>query len=263
MTRFEMIELHREGAVAHLVLNRPQAANAVDLTMARELLAAALEIDEDPSVRCVLLRAHGKMFCAGGDLGSFAQAGDGMPALVKEMTISLHAAISRLTRMRAPVVAAVHGAAAGAGFSLVCAADLAVIAESAKMTLAYTRAGLTPDGSSTYFLPRLIGRKRTLELMLTNRTLSAAEALDWGLVNQVVPDDELLPTAETLAATLAAGPTEAFGGVKRLVLHSASQTLESQMELESQAIADAARSHDAQEGIAAFFAKRRADFTGS
>jgi 2-(1,2-epoxy-1,2-dihydrophenyl)acetyl-CoA isomerase len=178
------------------------------------------------------------------------------------MTMYLHAAISRFARMRAPLVAAVNGTAAGAGFSLVCAADLVVAAESARFTMAYTRAGLTPDGSSTYFLPRLVGTRRALELMLTNRTLSAAEALEWGLVNRVVPDAELEEQATSLARSLAAGPTAAFGSVKRLVENSTRDSLESQMEHEARAIADAARSPDAREGIDAFFAKRAAKFSG-
>jgi 2-(1,2-epoxy-1,2-dihydrophenyl)acetyl-CoA isomerase len=260
---FETLLFEVRDGIAHLTLNRPEAANAIDIPMSQELLQAALLCDEDPSVRAVLLSASGKLFCAGGDLASFRSAGEKLPSMLKQLTAGLHVAISRLARMRAPVVAAVGGTAAGAGFSLACAADLLLAGESAKFTMAYTRVGLVPDGSSTYFLPRLIGRRRTLELMLTNRVLGAAEALDWGLVNRLVPDDQLSAEAEKSARALAEGPTGAFGATKRLVLDSDDQSLESQMELEARAIADAARSADAREGIEAFFAKRAPQFRGA
>lgn len=259
---FETLLYETRDGVAYITLNREAAANAINLQMGRDLMLAALRCDEDAGVRAVLIRAKGKIFCAGGDLGSFSSAGEGMPRLLKELTTYLHAAISRFARMSAPVVAAVHGSAAGAGFSLACASDLLVCAESAKFTLAYTRVGLTPDGSSTYYLPRLIGTRRALELMLTNRVLSSQEALAWGLVNRVVADDQLAQESESLARQLATGPTLAFGGVKQLLLSSANESLETQMEHEARAIADAARSSDAREGIEAFFAKRRAKFNG-
>ena len=259
---FETLLYETRDGVAYITLNREDAANAINLQMGRDLMLAALRCDEDPGVRAVLIRAQGKIFCAGGDLGSFSSAGEGMPRLLKELTTYLHAAISRFARMSAPVVAAVHGSAAGAGFSLACASDLLVCAESAKFTLAYTRVGLTPDGSSTYYLPRLIGTRRALELMLTNRVLSSQEALAWGLVNRVVADDQLAQESEGLARQLATGPTLAFGAVKQLLLSSANESLETQMEHEARAIADAARSSDAREGIEAFFAKRRPKFNG-
>ena len=142
-----------------------------------------------------------------------------------------------------------------------CATDLALAAESARFTMAYTRAGLTPDGSSTYFLPQLVGRRRTLELMLTNRLLSAEEACEWGIVNQVVPDAALADTAAKIAAQLASGPTGAFGVTKRLVLDSASQSLETQLELEARGISAAAGTPNGREGIAAFLAKRPPTFS--
>jgi 2-(1,2-epoxy-1,2-dihydrophenyl)acetyl-CoA isomerase len=251
----------RDG-VANITLNREKAANAIDLQMSKDLMYAALQADEDPEVRAVVIGATGKMFCAGGDLGAFSAAGDAMPSLLKEMTTYLHAGISRFARMRAPVIASVGGTAAGAGFSLVCSTDLAICGESAKFTMAYTRVGLTPDGSSTYYLPRLIGTRRTLELMLTNRVLSAAEALEWGLVNRVVPDTELADATAKLAGQLAAGATSAFGATKKLVLQSAGQTLETQMELETRGISDAARTDDAKAGLEGFLTKQPAKFPG-
>jgi 2-(1,2-epoxy-1,2-dihydrophenyl)acetyl-CoA isomerase len=262
MTELETVKFEIVDGVGHITLNRPDKANAMNPTMARELLEVAITCDEDGSVRCVLIDAVGKMFCAGGDLAEFSAAGDGMPRLLKEMTVCLHAAIGRLARMRPPVVGAVGGTAAGAGFSLVTAIDLPIAARSARFTMAYTRAGLTPDGSSTYFLPRLIGRRRTLELMITNRLLTADEALEWGILSRVVADEELDAEAWKLARQIASGPTLAYGAVKDLVLRSDSERLESQMEHEARAIADAARTADAKEGIAAFFDKRAPEFGG-
>ncbi len=249
--------------VATITMNRPDAANALSLTMAKELAEIAIRCDEDAEIRAVVITGAGRFFSAGGDVASFGAAGDGAAVLIKEMTMYLHAAISRLNRMNAPVIGAVNGMAAGAGFSIAASCDLVVVAESAVFLSAYTAAALSPDGSSTYFLPRQIGMKRTAELMLTNRRLSAQEALDWGIVNQVVADGEALETAQTLAKDLAAGPTLAFGAVKHLLHHSMSSSLETQMELEARTIADMTRTADGKEGIQAFLQKRKPEFRGS
>ncbi len=262
MNELETIRFELADNVARVTLDRPDAANAMNTQMTKDLLQVGIECDENPEVRAVLLRSEGRMFCAGGDLASFTEAGKELPRRLKEMTVYLHAAITRLARGHAPVVAAVQGPAAGGGFSLACAADLIVASDQAVFSMAYTRAGLTPDGSSTWFLPRILGRRRTMELILTNRTLSADEARDWGLINEVVSADELDARAGDLARKLAAGPTWAYGTAKELVMRSSSEDLESQMEFESQAIANAARTEDAAEGIAAFFDKRRANFVG-
>lgn len=251
----------RDG-VAHITLNRPEAANSINLEMGSDLMHAILDCSEDRAIRAVVITGAGSTFCSGGDLKSFAAHGKQLPYRLKEETTYLHAAISRLTRMDPPVVAAVNGSAAGAGMSLVCACDIVVAAESARFTMAYTRVGLTPDGSSTYFLPRIVGLKRALELTLTNRVLSAQEALDWGIVTRVVPDAELLAQAHALSTQLAAGPTKALGASKRLLHSGWTETLETQMEHESQAIAGMARTVDASEGIAAFLEKRAAKFRG-
>jgi 2-(1,2-epoxy-1,2-dihydrophenyl)acetyl-CoA isomerase len=260
---YETLLFDVEDHVARLTLNRPDAGNAMNAVMMRELRDVAIRCDEDPEIRAVVITGAGRMFCAGGDLRSFAAEGDGLPAYLKGITNDLHGAVSRLCRMDAPVVSAVKGVAAGAGFSLACAADMVIAAESARFTVAYTGVGLSPDGSCSFFLPRLIGLRRTQELMLTRRILEASEALDWNLVTRVVPDEDLRDESLKLAAQLAAGPTRAFGSVKRLLLHSSGDHLESQMEVEARAIADAARSDDGKEGIAAFLAKRKADFVGN
>jgi len=249
--------------VAHITLNRPEAANSINEEMGKDLMHAALRCDEDPGIRAVLISAAGKIFSGGGDLKAFLSKGDQLPYHVKEITTYLHAAMSRFTRMDAPVVAAVHGAAAGAGMSIAIACDIVVAAETTRFMVAYTRAGLVPDGSSTYFLPRIVGLKRALELTLTNRMFSAQEALQWGLITRVVPDNELLTQARAIAVELAAGPTRAYGISKRLLHSGWAETLETQMENESQAIASSARTADAREGITAFLEKRPPKYKGN
>jgi 2-(1,2-epoxy-1,2-dihydrophenyl)acetyl-CoA isomerase len=259
---FDNIQFQSSDGLARLTLDRPEAANALNLDLAAELLEAATLCSADATIRAVLLTGSGKMFCAGGDLRSFADAGDEVAAHLTRLADTLHAGISKFARMNAPLVVAVNGAAAGAGMSLVCMSDLAIAAQSASFTMAYTAAGLTPDGSSTYYLPRAIGTRRAKELILTNRRLSAAEALDWGLVQSVVPDDELMAEAEKLATRLSRGPTLAFGAAKRLLIDSATSKLEAQMDAETKAIADMTRNADGREGIAAFLEKRRPEFKG-
>jgi 2-(1,2-epoxy-1,2-dihydrophenyl)acetyl-CoA isomerase len=260
---FETLLLDVADGVATITINRPDSANAMSPQMAVDLSEVAIVCDDDPAVRAVVITGAGKMFCAGGDLGVFAEAGDGAKSLIKKMAGDLHMGLSRLARANAPVIAAVNGTAAGAGMSLVMACDLAVAAESAVFTMAYTRAGLVPDGSSTFYMPRKIGDRRARELMLTNRLLKAEEALDWGIVNQVVADEAVLATATALARELASGPTLAFGAVKTLLNGTFDQTLESQMELEARAIAEASVSADGREGIRAFIEKRKPEFKGA
>jgi 2-(1,2-epoxy-1,2-dihydrophenyl)acetyl-CoA isomerase len=164
--------------------------------------------------------------------------------------------------MDAPVIMAINGSAAGAGFSLAIAGDFAIAAQSARFTMAYTAAGLSPDGSSSYFLPRRVGIMRARELMMTNRRLSAEQALDWGLVNQVEADEALMVSAMQLAGTLAKGPTKAFGQVKKLLNSSYDSGLETQMQYEADSIAAMASTADGAEGVSAFLEKRKAVFSG-
>ena len=255
-------EVHDQ--IATIRLNRPDNANALNIDMSRELMQAAIQCSEDAAIRAVLLTGTGRMFCAGGDLKSFAAHGRGAPLAshLKEVTIYLHSAVSRFLRMDPPLIGVINGVAAGAGMSMACACDLVLAAESSRFTMAYTRAGLTPDGSSTYFLSRAVGMKRATELVLTNRMLSAQEAYEWGIVNQVVPDAELMSRANELAASLAAGATGAFGAAKRLLHNGWTETVETQMELEAQAIAARAHTADGDEGITAFLEKREPNFSG-
>src|ERR1041385_4102277 len=247
--------------VAHVTLNRPQAGNALDLEMAKQLMAVALRSEADQNVRAVLLKGAGKSFCAGGDVKVFLAQKD-LPAYLREITSYLHLAISRFARLDAPVIAAVQGSSAGGGFSLAISCDLVIAAESATFLMAYTKIGMAPDGGSTYFLPRLVGLKRAMELALTNRVLSAREACEGGVVTEGVAPDNLTSRTEELGRSLAQGPTGAFGAAKRLLHGGWNQTLETQMELESRAIAEAGGTADGQEGIRAFIEKRKAKFGG-
>ncbi|MBV8054485.1 MAG: enoyl-CoA hydratase/isomerase family protein [Deltaproteobacteria bacterium] len=257
------VEFEVRGHVGYITLNRPDAANALNAEVARQLDQAALLCDENADLRAVLLTGAGRMFCGGGDLKAFAaQPLEQLPAYLKSITLHFHQALHRFARMRAPLVIAVNGNAGGGGMSLALAGDIVLAAESAIFTMAYTRIGLTPDGSSTYTLPRLIGLRRAAELMLTNRTLSAREAEQMGLITRAVPDAELRQQAEALVQELVQGATRAFGGVKRLLYSSATASLAEQMELETEWIAEMARTRDAHEGITAFLGKRAPKFSG-
>ncbi len=245
--------------VGYVTLNRPHAGNSLDLGMARQLMAVALECERDKSVRAVLLRGAGNNFCLGGDVKLFHAQAD-LKSYLREITSYLHLAVSRFARLDAPVIGAVHGAAAGGGFSLAISCDLVLAADSATFLMAYTKIGMAPDGGSTYFLPRLVGFKRAMELTMTNRVLSAREACEWGLVTEVVATEKLAAHAEDLARSLAQGPTGAFGAAKRLLHNGWNESLETQMERESRAIAEAGGTVDGKEGIRAFVEKRKAKF---
>jgi len=261
--QYEAITFDVKDHVAYITLNRPDAANGVNMAMGKDLMQAAICCDEDPEIRAVLLTGAGKMFSVGGDLKYFTGFGEDLGAALKEITVYAHAANSIFIRMDAPLITAVNGPAAGMGMSFALCGDMIIAAESAMFMAAYTAAGLSPDGGMTYLLPRMIGLARTKEIILTNKRVSAQEALEWGIVNKVVQDDELMKEAEALAKKLANGPTLSFGSVKRLLNKTFSETLESQMGLEARGIANMTKTQDAKEGIAAFIERRRPDFTGS
>jgi 2-(1,2-epoxy-1,2-dihydrophenyl)acetyl-CoA isomerase len=260
MNSFEHIKFEKQGAIAKIELNRPDAANGLDTLMASELKQAARLCDGDPELKAVILSASGRFFCAGGDIKQMLSQGDAVGDAIKSLADDLHSAISILSRMQAALIVAVNGVAAGAGFSIAMVGDIVLAGESASFTMAYTGAGLCPDGSSSYFLPRLVGLRRAQELMLTNRTLSAAEACELGLVTRVVADDELQAEADKVARELAQGARLSTAYVKKLLLASAGNDLETQMELEGQLVAQCAASPDGREGIQAFVEKRKPDF---
>ena len=259
---YQHVTVERAAQVGTITLNRPDAFNAFNLAFGREILGATLELDEDPAVRCIVVTGAGKAFSAGGDVKDFTENLDGIGAFVKELTTYLHGAVSRLCRTDKPVITAVNGVVAGGGMGLALCGDLVVAAESARFTMAYSKIGAPPDGGSSYFLPRLVGLRRAAELYFTNRVLSAREALEWGLITRVVPDTEFRAAVEALAREMAQGPTRAYGAAKRLFQHSTWESLETQMELEAQAIALAGRSEDFRGAVAAFAQKKAPTFQG-
>ena len=256
------VRLDVVDGLARVTLDRPDTANAIDLELARDLLGVTEELKGRADVRAVLLAGAGERFCAGGDVRAFRSVPD-LPAHLRRITESLHPAVANLVALDAPVVAAVQGSAAGAGLGLVLACDLVVAGRSARFVMAYTAIGLTPDGSSSWFLPRVVGARRALELALTNRVLDAEEAERWGIVTRVVADGDVLDRAATLASQLAAGPTTAFAGAKRLLRDTWGRALDAQLDAEVEELAAAGATGDAREGLDAFVEKRAPRFDGT
>lgn len=252
--------LARDGAIATITLNRPAVLNALDPAMARALLAAVATIAAAEGIRCVVLTGAGRGFCAGGDLATFT--GDDPAANIAPLIEDLHAAIEALAALPAPSIARIHGPAAGAGFSLAMACDLAIASEDARFTLAYARIGATPDGSSTWHLPRLVGLRRAKAIALLAEPMTAAEALDFGLVNRVVPAAELDAATAALAARLAAGPTLAYRRTRTLLEASLDASLPDQLAAERHAFLESCGTADFAAGVAAFRARREPVFEG-
>ena len=261
--RLRTVLLDFEDGVATLRLNRPDKGNAIDERMAADLAEAATQIAERTDIRAVLITGNGPNFTVGGDLGLFAgTAREQLPNRLRRMIDDYHLAIERLTGIDAPVVAAVRGGAGGGGLGLLYAADIVVAADDARFALGYGALGLTADGGNTWFLPRMVGMRRAQELFLLNRRLTAQEALAFGLVSRLAPSAAVETEAATLAAKLAAGPTRAFGAVRRMLRQSFETGLSDQLDAEKDSIVVASSTEDAQEGIAAFAAKRRPHFRG-
>lgn len=260
MTQADVLLFEQEDSIARVTLNRPAAGNAFDVPLARALMEASLRCDQDEAIRCVILRAQGKLFCAGGDIGSFAQAGDSAPALLQELTGYLNLAIARLARMNKPLVTVINGPAAGAGIGLAVLGDIVLAARSAHFTLAHTAIGLSPDGGCSWLLPRLIGLRRAQDLILTNRRVSATEAVEMGLITRAVEDVDLEREATAMARDLAV-TASALGHARRLLAASFDTALETQLEAESRSIAELAGTREARERITAFLEKRKRNTT--
>lgn len=260
---FKTVLLDIADGVATLRLNRPDQGNAINEEMAADLEEASTRIAETAGLRAVLISGNGPNFTVGGDVNLFAGTPSAeLPGKLRRMIDGYHRAIDRLTSIDAPVVAAVRGAAAGGGLGLLYIADIVVASTDARFALGYGALGLTSDGGNTWFLPRMVGMRRAQELFLLNRRLSAQEALEFGLVSRLVPDDSVEGDAIAVARELAAGPTRAFGAMRRMLRQSFETSLGAQLEAEMQSIVDASRSDDAREGIAAFAARRRPVFKG-
>lgn len=258
----DRILLEVAAGVATITLNRPEVMNALDWDMIIRLREITEEVQRDDGVRAVLLRGNGPAFAAGGDVAMFHARLSELPELIVKGARELHHAMLALRRMAKPVVAAVHGAVAGGGMSLMMATDLTIAADNSKFTMAYSRIAASPDGGSTYFLPRLVGYKKAMELTLLSDTLDASAALQLGLINSVVPAAELEPASQRLMRRLAAGPTKAYAEAKALMNNSLHNSMETQLEAEAQAFSRCARTADLAEGVTAFVEKRKPEFSG-
>ena len=256
------ILFERDGAIARLTINRPDAANALDMPTGRALVEAAIECDTNPEIRCVTLTGAGRMFCAGGDIGVMAQAGDKVGAVVGELANIIHMAMARFARMNKPMVNLINGSAAGAGFGLALSGDIVLAARSAKFQAAYAALGVSPDGGLSWLLPRLVGLRRAQEIIITNRRIEAEEAAAIGMITRVVDDEELAEEGARTAAALAAGATRAIGAMRTQLLGSFETSWETQLEIEARGIGAAIGGPEGREGVAAFLAKRKPDFTG-
>lgn len=254
--------LDRQGPVLTLTLNRPEVLNALNEEMGAEL-AAALPALRDPEIRCVVLAGAGRGFMAGGDVRMLqARAAKG-EAEVRRAIQTLHEFITGMCELDKPVVAALMGPVAGAGVSIAGLADLAIAAEDTVFTFAYTMIGTSPDGGASFGLPRQIGLRRAMEMALLSRPVDAATALQWGLVNQVVPNDQLADAVTKLAGRLSMGPTLALGGARKLMRASLGRDLNAQLAAEEDGFAACSQTEDFAEGVAAFIEKRPARFKGA
>jgi 2-(1,2-epoxy-1,2-dihydrophenyl)acetyl-CoA isomerase len=254
--------IERRENVAHLILNRPAKLNALNDEMVVDLAAATRELAADDAVRVVVLRGNGVAFMAGGDVSQFHERRDRLAGEFARMGQGFHESIHNLRNMPKPVLGCVHGAVAGGGLSVMLATDVTIAADNAQFTLAYAKIGTSPDGGSTWFLPRIVGMRKALELAFLPDVFDANAALALGLVNWVVPADELEQRTAALAERLASGPTAAFARTKKLMNSTWEQPMARQLDDELDSFAACAAGPDFKEGIAAFVEKRKPRFTG-
>jgi 2-(1,2-epoxy-1,2-dihydrophenyl)acetyl-CoA isomerase len=261
MVDFESIELDRAGAVGRIAFDRPAAHNTLTEEMASELVEAAHELVSDDGVRCITVTGNGPVYNTGADLTTLAGDGRDEPRL-RSLADGLHEFVSQLVRAPKPVVTGVNGVAAGGGLGPAICGDIVLVAESARFEFAYPRIGLSGDGGSTYFLPRLVGLRRAQELTLRDEPVGAEEAVEIGLATEVVPDDDLEERLASEADRLAAGPTKAYGATKRLLAESFDNSLDAQLAAEAETIAGLTDTTDFSRGHAAFQSDEAADFEG-
>lgn len=256
------VEVAIDGVVATVWLDRPHAHNTIDLETSEALKAAAFDLEVNPAVRVVVLRGRGRQFSAGGDMGMFKGHADTIGRYIKDVIGSFHEALVALRRMPKATVAAVHGACAGGGLSLALACDFVIADERTKFAVAYRKIGAATDGGMTHLLSRLVGQRRAVELLLLSDGFTAAQALEWGLVNRVVPEGPLEDELARMTAELAANASVAVGALKGLVYGAPHASFEEQLSRELAAFARCADTADFKEGIAAFAERRSPRFQG-
>jgi 2-(1,2-epoxy-1,2-dihydrophenyl)acetyl-CoA isomerase len=259
-----MLDYSVDGHVAVLILNRPEVLNAFNDELGSQAIAAMERASREAQVRCIVLTGAGRAFSSGEDLGALAaeyEAGSA-PDLGRVLSQRYNPLIRAIRASSKPVVAAVNGVAAGAGFSIALACDFRLASEHAKLVCAFIKVGLVPDSGATWFLTRILGTARALNLAATGSVLSAEEALGLGIVDKVVPTADFEPAWRTFAAELAAGPTRAFALTKRLIEAASENSLDRQLKLEAEAQSEAGKTQDHIEGVRAFLAKRSPDFGG-
>ena len=261
--RYETVEVNRDGAAVKIALNRPERMNAWSEGLSQDLLTVLREVAADETVRAVMLTGNGRAFCSGADLKDGADdAVAGKLDTYTTLTRWYHPIVTTIRQMPKPVLTAVNGPAAGAGLSLALAGDLVVAAESAYFMLAFVGIGLVPDGGASLFVPSRVGFARAAEMAMLGERVSAAKAVDWGLINSAWPDAEFAAKAEALLTKLAAGPTRSYAGSKRELNHWMYDRMAAHLELEASIQGELATSADFIEGVSAFLEKRPPEFGG-
>jgi 2-(1,2-epoxy-1,2-dihydrophenyl)acetyl-CoA isomerase len=261
--RYDTVDVNRDGAAVKIALNRPERMNAWSNGLSQDLLGVLREVAADESVRAVMLTGNGRAFCAGADLKEGADdALAGRLDTYSVLTQWYHPIVTTIREMPKPVLTAVNGPAAGAGLSLALAGDLVVAAESAYFMLAFVGIGLVPDGGASLFVPSRVGFARAAEMAMLGEPVTAAKAVDWGLINSAWPDAEFAAKADALLARLAAGPTRSYAGSKRELNHWLYDRMAAHLELEASIQGELATSADFVEGVSAFLNKRPAEFGG-
>ena len=262
MTELVRLEVEADG-VARLILNSPETSNGLDVPFLQALHSVLMQIHSDPRIRAVVLSGEGKNFCAGGNVKVFASKGEQLPDYLREATAWLQIAISALTQLNVPVIAAVHGfAAGGGGFGLVCSADFVIAAESARFMSGAVRVGMAPDAGVSVTLTQLVGLRQAMRILLTNPVLSAAEAHELGLLTSVVPDDQLSDAAMDFARQFVTTAPKAIGATKRLVWGGVGATLADRLGEEARTVAELSGTADSREGLAAVIERRKPRFGG-
>lgn len=256
----ELIQVKRHDNCVEIALNRPAAYNAFNLQMVTQLTDCLMAAATDGGVRGVVIAGQGKAFCAGGDLKFALDFPEGAPAGFHRLAGQFHLAVTEIRRMPKPVVAAIHGAAAGGGFSMALACDFRVMEKNARLIQAYTSNGLCIDGGGTFTLPRIVGLARAMEIAAFDEPISADQALEWGMVTKVVDEGQALPEALSLVQKLSQRSVQSFGWAKKLFTDSFSSTFESQIERERVGMCDCAQHPDGKEGLKAFSEKRKPVF---